>query len=218
MVFTIATNNGTNIVKEIRLLNTNYISSVERQPYAAYMLQLSVQEGLKQLQKVQNESNQAEGDVQSPLDLLTDVKMRFVSTSLLSKSDHAFQKEGEKLKRLCLSILQKVVKLLELIEIVTRHLCGANYPTYNLVHPYMESLKKKFAPKSDKNETVDTYLNLVYGKGYEENNDDEITDDDIPDAGIRQQWQYAHCQFHQRMSACDRGRKQIQQGFSRKRT
>ncbi|RGB25404.1 hypothetical protein C1646_675606 [Rhizophagus diaphanus] len=97
--------------------------------------------------------------------------------------------------------LQEVVKLLELIKIVTRHLCGANYSILNLVHPYMESLKKKFAPRSDKNETVDIYLNLVYGKGYEENDDDEMTDDDIPDTGIRQQWQYAHCQFHQRMSA-----------------
>ncbi|GBC17180.2 zinc finger BED domain-containing protein 1-like [Rhizophagus irregularis DAOM 181602=DAOM 197198] len=209
--------------------------SVERQPCAVHTLQLSVQEGLKQCkaihrrvkslqaffrlpkqaqrlhkaQKAQNESNQAEGDVQSPLDLLTDVKtrwnstylawkrllelhnlIRFVSTSLLSKSDRASQKEGEKLERLCLSVgekefLQEVVKLLEPIEIVTRHLCGANYPILNLVHPYMESLKKKFAPRSDKNETVDTYLNLVYGEGYEENDDDEITDDDIPDAGTR---------------------------------
>ncbi|CAB4488933.1 unnamed protein product [Rhizophagus irregularis] len=242
MVFTIATDNGANMVKGIRLLNTNHISSVERQPCAAHTLQLSVQEGLKQSQKAQNESNQAEGDVQSPLDLLTDVKtrwnstylawkrllelhnsIRFVSTSLLSKSDRASQKEGEKLERLCLSVgekefLQEIVKLLEPIEIVTRHLCGANYPTLNLVHPYMESLKKKFAPRSDKNETVDTYLNLVYGEGYEENDDDEITDDDIPDAGTRQQWQYAHCQFHQRMSARGRGRERTQQGSSRKRT
>ncbi|RGB39168.1 hypothetical protein C1646_754833 [Rhizophagus diaphanus] len=82
----------------------------------------------------------------------------------------------------------------------------------------MESLKKKFAPRSDKNETVDIYLNLVYGEGYEENDDDEITDDDIPDAGTRQQWQYAHCQFHQRMSAHGRGRGRTQQGSSRKRT
>ncbi|CAB4423997.1 unnamed protein product [Rhizophagus irregularis] len=225
MIFTIATDNGANMVKGIRLLNTNHISSVERQPCAAHTLQLSVQEGLKQSQKAQNESNQAEGDVQSPLDLLTDVKMRwnstylawkrllelhnsirFVSTSLLSKSNRASQKEGEKLERLCLSVgekefLQEVVKLLEPIKIVTKHLCGANYPTLNLVHPYMESLKKKFAPRSDKNETVDTYLNLVYGEGYEENDDDEITDNDIPDAGTRQQWQYAHRQFHQRMSA-----------------
>ncbi|GBC17178.1 zinc finger BED domain-containing protein 1-like [Rhizophagus irregularis DAOM 181602=DAOM 197198] len=247
---------------------TSDFDSVERQPCAAHTLQLSVQEGLKQCkaihrhvkslqaffrlskqaqrlhkaQKAQNESNQAEGDVQSPLDLLTDVKtrwnstylawkrllelhnsIRFVSTSLLSKSDRASQKDGEKLERLCLLVgekefLQEVVKLLEPIEIVTRHLCGANYPTLNLVHPYMESLKKKFAPRSDKNETVDTYLNFVYGEGYEENDDDEITDDDIPDAGTRQQWQYAHRQFHQRMSARGRGRGRTQQRSSRKRT
>jgi len=152
MVFTIATDNRANMVKGIRLLNTNHISSVERQPCAAHTLQLSVQEGLKQCkaihrrvkslqaffrlpkqaqrlheaQKAQNESNQAEGDVQSPLDLLTDVKtrwnstylawkrllelhnsIRFVSTSLLSKSDRASQKEGEKLERLYLSVGEK---------------------------------------------------------------------------------------------------------------
>ena len=59
--------------------------------------------------------------------------------------------------------LQEAVKLLEPIEVVTRHLCGANYPTLNLVHPYMESLKKKFSPRADKNETLDLYLNLIYG-------------------------------------------------------
>ena len=110
------------------------------------------------------------------------------------------------------------MKLLELIEVVTRHLCGANYPTLNLVHPYMESLKKKFAPRPDKNETIDTYLNFIYGEG---NENDEITDDDdtdIPTAGTRQQWQHAHRQFHQRMSTRGRGRGRTQQGSSRKRT
>ncbi len=48
----------------------------------------------------------------------------------------------------------------------------------------MESLKKKFVPRSDKNEMIDSYLNLIYGEGYEEN-DDEISDDDIPTAGTR---------------------------------
>ncbi|GBC07564.1 hypothetical protein RclHR1_07540002 [Rhizophagus clarus] len=46
----------------------------------------------------------------------------------------------------------------------------------------MASLKKKFTPRPDKNETVKTYLMLVYGESYEENDDDEITDDDIPSA------------------------------------
>jgi hypothetical protein len=95
---------------------------------------------------------------------------------------------------------------LEPIEIVTRHLCGAKYPTLNLVHPYMESLKKRFAPRPNENETIDTYLNLIYGEGDEENDDDESTDDDIPAAGNRQQWQYAHRQFNQRMSTRGRGR------------
>src|ERR1043165_3141115 len=116
------------MVKGIRLLNENYITNVERQPCAAHTLQLSVQEGLKQckaihrrvkslqaffrlpkqaqrLREAQSGSN--EDTVESPLDVLTDVKTRWnstylawkrilelhnsirvVSTSLLSESDH----------------------------------------------------------------------------------------------------------------------------------
>ena len=54
----------------------------------------------------------------------------------------------------------------------------------------MELLKKKFAPRLDKHETVDSYLNLIYSK--EGNDDDETIDDDMPAAGTRQQWQYTH--------------------------
>lgn len=71
-------------------------------------------------------SNQGEDFVESPLDVLTDVKtrwnstylawkrllelhnsIRFVSASLLSESDRASKKEGEKLERLCLSVDEK---------------------------------------------------------------------------------------------------------------
>jgi Protein of unknown function (DUF 659) len=150
VVFTVATDNGANMVKGIRLLGENYIRKIERQPCAAHTLQLSVQEGLKQckdihrrikslqaffrlpkqaqrLREAQYESNQNEDEtVQSPLDLLTDVKtrwnstylawkrvlelhnsIRFVSTSLLSESDRASRIEGEKLERLCLSVAEK---------------------------------------------------------------------------------------------------------------
>ena len=49
----------------------------------------------------------------------------------------------------------------------------------------MESLKKICA-KIRKNKTEDSYLNLIYKEGYEENND-EISDDDMPTARNRQQ-------------------------------
>ena len=130
-VFTVATDNGANMVKGIKLLNNNYISSVERQPCVAHTLQLSVQEGLKQCQAIhrhvkslqnffrlpkqaqrlreaQGEFDQAGDIVQSPLDLVSNVKtrwnstylawkrvlelhnsIRYVSTSLLSESDRA---------------------------------------------------------------------------------------------------------------------------------
>ncbi|GBB97446.1 hypothetical protein RclHR1_00030003 [Rhizophagus clarus] len=150
------------MVKGIRLLNNNYLSSVECQLCATHTLQLSVQEGLKQCKAIHR----------------------------CIKSLQAFQQ-----------LREEVVKLLELIKIVTRHLCGANYPTLNLIYLYMESLKKKFAPRPDKNETVEIYLMLVYGESYKENDDDKITDDDIPSAGTRWQWQHAHQQYQQRMSA-----------------
>ena len=63
----------------------------------------------------------------------------------------------------------------------------------------MELLKKKFASRLNKHETINSYLNLIYGE--EENDDDEIIDDDMPAAGTRQQWQYAYRQFSQRMNA-----------------
>jgi hypothetical protein len=89
-----------------------------------------------------------------------------------------------------------MIKLLEPIERVTRRLCGAEYPTLSLVYPYMELLKKKFAPKD--NESIQTYIDLIYGESYQDN-DDNIIDDDIPTAGARQHWQYAHRQFCQKM-------------------
>ena len=78
----------------------------------------------QRLREAQSGSN--EDTVKSPLDVLTDVKTRWNSTylawkrilelhnsirvgstSLLSESDRASQKEGEKLERLCLSVEEK---------------------------------------------------------------------------------------------------------------
>ncbi|CAG8651521.1 17925_t:CDS:2, partial [Cetraspora pellucida] len=78
-----------------------------------------------------------------------------------------------------------VVNLLELIERVTRRLYGAKYPTINLVYLYMELLKKRFAPKTD--ETVDTYLNLIYEEVKSEENESDESDNDISTAGTRKQ-------------------------------
>lgn len=98
--------------------------------------------------------------------------------------------------------LHDIVKLLEPIEKVTRHLCGAKYPTLNLVYPYMEIIKKSFAPKD--NDSVETFINLIYGENYEEVDDDDYdneTDDDNPTGGVRRHWQYAHRQFRQKMKS-----------------
>ncbi|CAG8783243.1 6768_t:CDS:2, partial [Racocetra persica] len=88
-----------------------------------------------------------------------------------------------------------------------------------LVHPYVELLKKAFAPKCEKGESYDTYLNLIYGQqckdGDEEEFDSLVSDnDEIPSGGSRRHWQYTHCQFWKRILITKgRGR-----GKGRKRT
>jgi hypothetical protein len=150
--FTIATDNGMNMVKAVRLLKENYFDQIQHQACVAHTLQLSVMEGLKQckafhrrikslqtffrlpkqaerLHAAQQNSqiSLSENEYVNPLEVLTDVKtrwnstylawkrilelhnfMRNVSTDLLSKSDRASQKEGDKLERLCLSPDEKM--------------------------------------------------------------------------------------------------------------
>jgi hypothetical protein len=100
--FTVATDNGANMVKAVRLLGENHIDQIQRQPCIAHTLQLSVLEGLKQcktfhrrikslqaffrlpkqaerLHKVQQNS-QTENEYVNPLDVLTDTKTRWNST------------------------------------------------------------------------------------------------------------------------------------------
>src|SRR5688572_7444425 len=86
-----------------------------------------------------------------------------------------------------------MVKLLEPFEAITRRLSGGKYPTLNMVHPYMCTLKRMFAPRANENETVNSYLDLIYGPlipKNEENVEDDASDsssvsndDDIPIAG-----------------------------------
>src|SRR3954453_13671007 len=95
------------MVKGIRLIKNNYISSVKCQPCVAHTLQLSVQEGLKQCKAVHRRIKSlqtffrlpkqaqrlceaqlgfnTEDTVESPLDVLTDVKTRWNSTYLAWK-------------------------------------------------------------------------------------------------------------------------------------
>ena len=137
------------MIKGIQLLHDNHFDNVKHQPCAAHTLQLSVQEGLKQckaihrhVKNLQNffrlpkqaqrlreaqskiNINENQDSMESPLDILTDVKTRwnstylawkrvlelynaikFVSASLLQ--DRSSQREGEKLESLCLSIEEK---------------------------------------------------------------------------------------------------------------
>ena len=104
-----------------------------------------------------------------------------------------------------------MIRLLEPFEIITRRLSGSKYPTLNMVHPYMCMLKRMFAPRASENETMDSYLDLIYGpltvENEEENVEDDANDsdssfisddDDIPTAGNRnwQIWRQRRQQDH----------------------
>ncbi|CAG8786878.1 10801_t:CDS:1, partial [Racocetra fulgida] len=93
-------------------------------------------------------------------------------------------------------------------EIVTHHICGAKYPTLNLVHLYIEILKKKFQPWFEKGEMFDSYLTLIYGELEDLSNQTNIeklsdTDDlssaskdkNILSADKRRYWQFTYYQF-----------------------
>ncbi|CAG8634440.1 2630_t:CDS:1, partial [Cetraspora pellucida] len=47
------------------------------------------------------------------------------------------------------------------------------YCILSLVHPYMELLKKTFAPKYEDEESYDTYLNLIYRQQGKSSNKEE---------------------------------------------
>ncbi|CAG8680217.1 24950_t:CDS:2, partial [Dentiscutata erythropus] len=68
-------------------------------------------------------------------------------------------------------LLEEIVEILKPFEKITRHVCGAKYPTMNLVYP----------PLSDSEEIADSDTSV--------SSDDKA---DIPSAGSRKQWQYAH--------------------------
>ena len=89
-----------------------------------------------------------------------------------------------------------MVKLLEPFEIITWQLSDEKYSTLNMVHPYMCMLKRMFAPRNNENETLNSYLELVYeplipkngSKNVEDNASDTSdsssisSDDDFPTA------------------------------------
>ncbi|CAG8676005.1 17605_t:CDS:2, partial [Gigaspora rosea] len=107
-------------------------------------------------------------------------------------------------KNSSIAYCKDTVKLLSPFKKITRCICGAKYCTLSFVYPYVELLKKSFAPKFENNESYDTYLNLIYGSQCEniseEESDSSISDgDEIPTSSSRQHWQYAHHQFRQKM-------------------
>ncbi|CAG8785135.1 3148_t:CDS:2, partial [Cetraspora pellucida] len=112
-------------------------------------------------------------------------------------------------------LVKEMVEVLKLFEEVTRHICGAKYPTMNLVYPYIRMLKNKYAPVAKKGKSVEAWLDLIYGSLSEDsdqiaNSDTSVSSDDeadIPSAGNRKQWQYAHVRqnvYHQ-----DRGHNRV---------
>ncbi|CAB4386792.1 unnamed protein product [Rhizophagus irregularis] len=89
-----------------------------------------------------------------------------------------------------------MVITLESFETIIRKISSTKYPTLSLVIPYIYILKNNFAP-NEENETLEIYLNLVYGSNGEEEDSEMVSDNEyIPSGGTRQHWQYSHHQFH----------------------
>ncbi|CAG8799366.1 20762_t:CDS:2, partial [Dentiscutata erythropus] len=95
---------------------------------------------------------------------------------------------------------KEMVEVLKPFEEVTRHICGAKYPTMNLIYSYIRMLKNKYAPVAEKGESVESWLDFIYRSLSEDSDqiadsDTSVSSDDkadIPSAGNRKQWQYAH--------------------------
>ncbi|RIB09872.1 hypothetical protein C2G38_2207612 [Gigaspora rosea] len=129
-VYMIVTDKGANVVKGIELLKDNYLVEVCRQHCAAYTLQLSIKEELKQVSHIHqrfkniqaffrlpkqaqqlremqikhiSESQGIDNNNRliSPLEILSD------STSLQYKLDSISKKDREKLDQLCLNFEEK---------------------------------------------------------------------------------------------------------------
>ncbi|CAG8554757.1 10929_t:CDS:2, partial [Dentiscutata erythropus] len=89
-----------------------------------------------------------------------------------------------------------MVDLLKPFEEITKHVCGSKYPTLNIVYPYVQTLKKKFTPKSEDCESFEAWIDLIYGsEDQDTSNNSSLSSNneaDILSAGNRRQWQYAH--------------------------
>ncbi|CAG8845654.1 24932_t:CDS:2, partial [Gigaspora margarita] len=216
-VFAVATDNRTNMLKVTNLLSDKYDNKIQHQSCAAHILQLLVLEG----------HHLSENEHMNLLDVLMDVKtrwsltyyiwkrilklynyMKLVYIDLLSKNDRLSRKEGEKLEHLCLSLeerefFQQIITLLEPIEHITCKMCGATYPTINLINLYMDLFKNFFASRKEAEETFDTYLDLIYCSESVNNNENNANSDSDDEhvllGGSRQQWQHVYHQFKQRM-------------------
>ena len=93
--------------------------------------------------------------------------------------------------------LQQIIVTLESFETIIRKISNAKYPTLSFVVLYIYILKNHFAPNEEENESLDTYLSLVYGSNGEEEDSEIVSDDEyIPSGGTRQHWQYSHRQLN----------------------
>jgi len=95
----------------------------------------------------QDPISKKEGEKLERLCLTHDEKMQVISTNnylfipnILTYKFIFFKKN---------SFVQEIVKLLEPFEAMTRRLSGGKYPTLNMVHPYMCTLKRMFAPRAN---------------------------------------------------------------------
>ncbi|CAG8806642.1 10478_t:CDS:2, partial [Racocetra persica] len=94
-----------------------------------------------------------------------------VAATLCSSQNSQIRKEGDYLNKLRLNSEEfNIIKLLAPFEEITRKASGAKYPMINLIYPYMYLLKRRFAPTGGN--TIDSYMDLIYGPISSEDTDE----------------------------------------------
>ncbi|CAG8461934.1 28550_t:CDS:2 [Racocetra persica] len=136
------------------------------------------------------------------------VKVNLITNYITNLPPLSTKRQNELTKVLIEFIV--LVDVLKPFEEITRHFSGSKYPTINLIYPYICMLKNKYAPRVENGESFEKWIALIYGSLPENSKQisENLSDDDtsissgdeanIPAAGTRQQWQYAHRSIHSR--------------------
>ncbi|CAG8613319.1 17172_t:CDS:2, partial [Cetraspora pellucida] len=148
-VHTIVTDNGANMVKSVSLLKENYLSNINWQSCVAHTLQLSVKEGLKQIKPIHKRLRSIQTDVENEDEMVNPLEV--LTDSMLTLATSLRNKLDAASKREG----EKLMKLCLTTE-----------------------EQEYFAPKNDRGESFEAWVNLIYGsEDADTSNDSSLSSD-----------------------------------------